>query len=425
MNKRNFKMITAFSPSPFLLRKRIVLSLLFLTLCIVLTESFIESKYIYLTVILSSAFNLYIGIMFIKYKNSLEYSLKSFIIKNKLYTNELSAEVGYLVTNENITIRFQKNADLYTECAGQFIKHFEALLDLPVQDIVNKNTYCDYIFEKQPDERLKFSSREVKDNTIRLTEKISWKFSKPCHTLICGATNSGKTYFATMLIPDYLRIKGKGGGCDIYICDPKSADLAIICRRIDLKKYGKVQHLAVTEEEISTLLKGVNVEMERRYSEWFKEDINAFGKTWVNIESAKPIVVVIDELSAVLSVASPKVAKEITGYFNSLLLKGRMVGIEIVLIMQRPDVSSNGLTGQQRDQFGVRVAMGNMSNDGRRMIFGNSNTEFQTVKEIGAGYIMIDGKHIKPVYFEAPLLPKNSADYLDYLDKAILENMAL
>ena len=245
--------------------------------------------------------------------------------------------------------------------------------------------------------------------------------------LICGSTSSGKSYLVSMLILDYLRIKGKGRGCDIYVCDPKSADLAIICRRIDLKKYGKVKNLAISENEIARLLREINAEMERRYFEWFNDDDNSFGKTWKDIQAAKPLVVIIDEFSAVLSVANPKVAKEITGYFNNLLLKGRMVGIEIVLIMQRPDISSNsnnGLTGQQRDQFNIRIGMSDMTTDGRRMLFGNTDAEFQSVKEIGAGYIMIDGKHKKPVYFEAPLLPQNRGDYLECLDRAILENMS-
>ena len=68
--------------------------------------------------------------------------------------------------------------------------------------------------------------------------------------------------------------------------------------------------------------------------------------------------------------------------------------------------------------------MADMTSDGRRMLFGNTDAEFQSVKEIGAGYIMIDSKHKNPVYFEAPLLPQNSMDYLNVLDKAILENMS-
>ncbi|HEU6870312.1 TPA: cell division protein FtsK [Streptococcus pneumoniae] len=427
MKNSNYKIITAFSKSPILLRKRILLFITLVLTLILILQYFLNTEYIFLTVFFATVTILCVGFVFYRYKVSLNYKIRKFIIHNTLYNDDISAEIGYLVTDEKILIRFKKNADLFTDKAGQFVNHFQAMLDLPLQDIENNNTYCEYIFDRFPDNRLDFSSREVLNNTIQLTEKISWEFSKPCHTIICGATNSGKTYLATMLLLDYLRIKGKGGGCDIYVCDPKSADLSIICRRIDLKKHGKIQHLAVSENEIARLLREVNDEMERRYSEWFTDDEHSFGKTWKDIQAAKPLVVIIDELSAVLSVANTKVAKEITGYFNNILLKGRMVGIEIVLIMQRPDIvssSGGGLTGQQRDQFGVRIGMGNMTSDGRRMLFGNTDNEFQNIKEIGAGYIMIDGRYTKPIYFEAPLLPQNSGDYLDYLDRAIFENMS-
>lgn len=428
MNSDRYKMITAFTKPPFLIRGKVLVYITFMWLFVLISQYLHNVAYFIFTLFSSIVIFLCVGFIFYRYKTSLNYKIREFIIHNNLYNDYISAEVEYLVTDEKVFIRFKKNADLFTDKANQFANHFQAILDLPLQDIENNNTYCEYIFDRFPDNRLDFSSREVLNNTIQLTEKISWEFSKPCcHTIISGATNSGKTYLATMLILDYLRIKGKGGGCDIYVCDPKSADLAIICRRIDLKKYGKIQNLAVSENEIARLLREVNDEMERRYSEWFTDDEHSFGKTWKDIQTAKPLVLIIDEFSAVLSVANPKVAKEITGYFNNLLLKGRMVGIEIVLIMQRPDISSNsnnGLTGQQRDQFGVRIGMGNMTSDGRRMLFGNTDAEFQTVKEIGAGYIMIDGKHTKPVYFEAPLLPQNGGDYLEYLDRAILENMS-
>lgn len=427
MNNRNYKMITIFTKPPILLRKRIFQIMLFGLIFFLFGQFLMKSDYLIMSLFLSILLLLYMGYTFYKYKGSLDYKIKEFIVHNNLYSSEVSAEVGYLVTDEQILICFKKNADLFTDKANQFTNHFQAMLNLPLQDIENNNTHCVYIFERFPDNRLDFSSREVLNNTIQLTEKISWKFSKPCHLIICGASNSGKTYLASMLILDYLRIKGKGGGCDIYVCDPKSADLAIICRRIDLKKYGKVQNLAVSDNEIARLLREVNSEMESRYSEWFTDDEQSFGKTWKDIDNAKPLVVIIDEFSAVLSVANPKVAKEITGYFNNLLLKGRMVGIEIVLIMQRPDISSNsnnGLTGQQRDQFGVRIGMGNLSSYARTMVYGHTDNEFQTVKEIGAGYIMIVGQHKQPIYFEAPLLPQNSMDYLNVLDKAILENMS-
>lgn len=427
MNSDRYKMITAFTKPPFLIRGKILVYITFMWLFVLISQYLHNVAYFIFTLFSSIVIFLCVGFIFYRYKTSLNYKIREFIIHNNLYNDYISAEVEYLVTDEKIFIRFKKNADLFTDKANQFANHFQAILDLPLQDIGNNNTYCEYIFDRFPDNRLDFSSREVLNNTIQLTEKISWEFSKPCHTIICGATSTGKTYLVSMLILDYLRIKGKGGGCDIYVCDPKSADLAIICRRIDLKKYGKVQNLAVSENEIARLLREVNDEMERRYSEWFTDDEHSFGRTWKDIDNAKPLVVIIDEFSAVLSVANSKVVKEITGYFNNLLLKGRMVGIEIVLIMQRPDISSNsnnGLTGQQRDQFGVRIGMGNLSSYARTMLYGHTDDEFQTVKEIGSGHIMIDGRYTKPIYFEAPLLPQNSGDYLDYLDRAIFENMS-
>ena len=403
MNSDRYKMITAFTKPPFLIRGKVLVYITFMWLFVLISQYLHNVAYFIFTLFSSIVIFLCVGFIFYRYKTSLNYKIREFIIHNNLYNDYISAEVEYLVTDEKIFIHFKKNADLFTDKANQFANHFQAILDLPLQDIRNNNTYCEYIFDRFPDNRLDFSSREVLNNTIQLTEKISWE------------------------LLDYLRIKGKGGGCDIYVCDPKSADLAIICRRIDLKKYGKVQNLAVSENEIARLLREVNDEMERRYSEWFTDDEHSFGRTWKDIDNAKPLVVIIDEFSAVLSVANSKVVKEITGYFNNLLLKGRMVGIEIVLIMQRPDISSNsnnGLTGQQRDQFGVRIGMGNLSSYARTMLYGHTDDEFQTVKEIGSGHIMIDGRYTKPIYFEAPLLPQNSGDYLDYLDRAIFENMS-
>ncbi|GAD45549.1 hypothetical protein ANG6_0044 [Streptococcus anginosus T5] len=80
----------------------------------------------------------------------MNYKIRKFIIHNNLYNDDISAEIGYLVTDEKILIRFKKNADLFTDKAVQFVNHFQAMLDLPLQDIENNNTYCEYIFDRFP-----------------------------------------------------------------------------------------------------------------------------------------------------------------------------------------------------------------------------------------------------------------------------------
>ena len=64
------------------------------------------------------------------------------------------------------------------------------------------------------------------------------------------------------------------------------------------------------------------------------------------------------------------------------------------------------IKGNVRDQLGLRVCLGNLSNDGYRMTFGQTDKEFQTIhdSDIGRGYISILGQYNEPILFDAPLM---------------------
>lgn len=311
-------------------------------------------------------------------------------------------------------IRAWKNADKFSEKANSHDSMFSALFGKELYRKHDTVQYCDYVFELVQDKRLTMHERKLsKGAKIQMTDKISWSIGKPAHTLIVGSTNSGKTYLVSMLVLDYLRM-----GAELFIADPKSADLAIIGRRIDIKRYGAITYTASTENEIARLFRHANEKMEERYKEWFSEE-ESFGKTWKDFPNAKSLVLIFDEYSAFVSVSSPKVVKKVNSYLSNLILKGRQTGIEVVMIMQRPD--ANILSGNLRDQFGVRIGLSNMTADGRRILYGTVETEFKTIQEIGGGYIQIDGQHDTPVYFETPLMT-GGMDYLEELDKAITES---
>ena len=74
------------------------------------------------------------------------------------------------------------------------------------------------------------------------------------------------------------------------------------------------------------------------------------------------------------------------------------------LTAQRPD--ADVIKGNVRDQLGLRVSLGNLSNDGYRMTFGQTDKEFQTIhdSDIGRGYISILGQYNEPILFDAPLM---------------------
>lgn len=363
-----------------------------------------------------------------KYNSSPLKKLKRFIKDNKLYEEEIR-EVGingngrvkktkaivnsayflYKTTdNDELIIRALKKADKFSDKANSYDTLLCALFGLPLYKKFNEVQYCDYVFELIPDKRIMVtdSSRNTSNYKIQITSKINWEIGSPPHILISGSTGSGKTSLVNTLILDYL-----SKGAKLFIADPKSADLATIGRIIDK------EHTATTENEIAKLLREAHEEMERRYKEWFAEQ-DSFGKTWKDIDGAKPFLVVFDEYAIFSAISTPKIVKEVQNYLYSLVLKSRQVGGEICILLQRPDASI--LNGSLRDNFGVRIGLSNMTDDGRRMLFGSSDMEYKSIKEIGGGYILIDGQNNNlPIYFETPLIPKgyNLLDDLQNISK--------
>ena len=85
-------------------------------------------------------------------------------------------------------------------------------------------------------------------------------------------------------------------------------------------------------------------------------------------------------------------------------MKGRQAGVFMFLTAQRPD--ADVIKGNVRDQLGIRVSLGNLSDDGYRMTFGQTDKEYQPIYEsdVGRGYISILGQYNEPVLFDAPLM---------------------
>ena len=346
--------------------------------------------------------------------------LFKFIKLNQLYISQITEtkEKKYIETlemewidNKNdtstFTIRVYNIGGLLSHKVNDLGSKLEAFLGKKLISNEKQLTYTDYIFELIKDERLKVSDLNLEkgrnSTVIQLTKKISFDISKAPHGLTVGTTGSGKSMFLNYKILQYASM-----GADIYICDPKNADLSLL-RYVD---GFSEENVAVTSNQICKIFRVVNTKMMNRYDKYFSSQ-ESFGKDFTDF-GLKPIVVFIDEVTAFVKVSDKKIAEEAMSYIFNLVMMGRQVGILIEVSMQRPDVSI--LDGAIRDQLGCRVALGNLSEDGYRMVFGSNFKDYKSIEIKGGGHVQIDGKMTLPTYFETPFFDKNF-DFLKELEK--------
>lgn len=305
------------------------------------------------------------------------------------------------------TIRVYNIGGLLSHKVNDLGSKLEAYLGKKLISNTKQLTYTDYTFELIKDERLKVSDLNLEkgrnSTVIQLTKKISYDISKVPHGLTVGTTGSGKSMFLNYKLLQYASM-----GADIYICDPKNADLSLLRYVSGFPE----ENVAVTSNQICKILRVVNYQMMNRYDKYFSSQ-ESFGKDFTDF-GLKPIVVFIDEVTAFVKVSDKKIAEEAMSYLYNLVMMGRQVGIITEVSLQRPDASI--IDGAIRDQLGCRVALGNLSEDGYRMVFGSNFKDYKSIEIKGGGHVQIDGKMTLPTYFETPFFDEKF-DFLKELEK--------
>lgn len=165
------------------------------------------------------------------------------------------------------------------------------------------------------------------------------------HLLIAGATGSGKSVMMNSLILSLLYANSPDD-LKLILVDPK---------RVEFSAYNDVPHLLTpvitdTPKTINAL-RWIVSEMDRRFqvlSHSGKRNIQAYHE---EISRDMPyLVVVIDELADLMSVAS----QEVEGAIIRLAQMARAVGIHLVVATQRPSV--NVITGLIKANITARIA---------------------------------------------------------------------
>jgi S-DNA-T family DNA segregation ATPase FtsK/SpoIIIE len=189
--------------------------------------------------------------------------------------------------------------------------------------------------------------------------------AKMPHLLVAGSTGSGKSVGINTMITSLL-YRMHPSDLKFVIIDPKKIELAQYAR---LKQHFLAVSPDVNEDILTTpgtsvlALKGVELEMERRYDRLSKAGVRnildyneklASGKLKSTPEQAHVkmpfLVVVIDELADLMITA----AREVEEPIARLAQLARAVGIHLIVATQRPSVDV--ITGVIKANFPARIA---------------------------------------------------------------------
>lgn len=340
--------------------------------------------------------------------------LLDFLLSNNLYYEKdgimESAEFSYEENENEVIIYGIKNGDRFTSRLEGLQIEISALLNLPLTEKIVREGVVEYHFQTVKPTRLHLIS--TGEPTYNDSHKIDLGYgvvydpTKTPHILVAGGTGSGKSVFISFLVLELLNKKS-----DIFICDPKNADLG------SLSVFLGEDRVATTPNNIARVIRSAVEEMQKRYK-YMNDPANfKYGSNFVD-HDMKQIWVIFDEMGAFVATATDKQSKEVVNEvmdgIKQLILLGRQAGVFVLIAGQQ--MRAENLSSELRDNLGLRIALGSNSLDGYRMVMGNAMPETIPpidVKGSGLLYMQGSGKETAQ-YYEAPYM---SADEFDFIEE--------
>lgn len=340
-------------------------------------------------------------------------------VKEKLVTDTRSKSVSFLSYKPTVRYRYDKNnftVGFLIDGSSMSIRfkllteELSHLFNLKFKEkIISMDGFMEYTFILAEDKALivnkdtDFNKFIDKEGNIKLTDKLTWSFTKYPHALITGATGSGKTILAFYLVRMFIQISGID--C-VKIVDPKKSDLAY------LKEVINPNNVEYEPNRIAKLIREFTELMNKRYDDMRNHPNYAVGKNY-NDYSYRPQFLIFDEVAAFMLSCDKKIAQEVNASIIEIILKGRQAGMFCILLTQRPDVDSLPGGGKIRDNLSLRVCLGKMSSVGYRMIYDTSEDLEMNDYKVGEGYCIIDGALNKPTRIRFPFIDKNYDFFAD------------
>ena len=239
---------------------------------------------------------------------------------------------------------------------------------------------------------LNWSNETTNRYQLRIDKRLSFDLK---HTLLVGATRSGKTYGLIGLL---LQMINKSIHYELFFADPKNDQLRKIGNWINAK------NTAYTTENIVDLIDRVYQRLIAREQEMAEATLNRMTGDYRDVE-LEPIFLIFDEFSSFINVLDNKEKKIVLGKLTAIVQRGAGAGVFLFLIMQKSDATT--LPTAIRSNLLLKIVLGNAS-----------STTYTTTFESSSDVPNFNFLHGQGVYLDATMtVPKLLRfPYLRFID---------
>lgn len=207
---------------------------------------------------------------------------------------------------------------------------------------------------------------------------LEWKYKKYPHALLIGGTGSGKTTALKQITAAFINTEKDS---EIFLCTFKHKD-----------------------DDFPFLTDGPHFASYAHCGELFEAFYSRFLARLNGDDSDRNLLLLVfDEWAGFLLSLEKKDQEETLKKMGQILMLGRSMNVQIIVAMQRPDALffKNGA----RDNFNLIIAMGNLSADGKHMVFSSEYVDqIQPCTKIGEGYALMGGSTFNKIRMPPPSL---------------------
>lgn len=243
-------------------------------------------------------------------------------------------------------------------------------------------------------------------HVLRLQKDLTINLADSPHLIFYGKSGSGKSTSLISVLVQALM----WAGSQIYIADPKREFSA-------LSDFYPADRLAVEADEVIAMLDRV-CEIVRDRQIVVSDGVKKRQQMGLRAYDLglSPVVVMIDEVSALMASMDSKQKKEFLALLTQIVMKGRSVSCFLILGNQSA-LAEKGITTDIRGQIATKIVLGKVGGNGEeyRMAFGEIATKGAV--ERFRGYYMTDGLE-QPLLYAVTDLHSNGLNNLKAIKRA-------